>query len=74
MVKTMVSSLVDNPDQVEITSSMADGILLIEITVGSEDISRVIGRRGRIIRSIRTLTRSAASISGYDRVDIEITG
>jgi len=72
LVKAIVSSLVDDPDQVEISSTPEEEVLLIEINVAPDDISKVIGRNGRIIKSIRTLARSVASVEGVDRVDVEI--
>jgi len=72
LVKTLVSALVDKPDDIEITSQTNDGVLLIEVSVAGDDISKVIGRNGRIIKSIRTLTRASAAMSGIDRVDIEV--
>ncbi|MCL2632388.1 MAG: KH domain-containing protein [Coriobacteriia bacterium] len=72
LVEHIVSSLVDQADQVEIRSTSSDGGLLIEIMVADEDISKIIGSNGRVIKAIRTLARSAAFIDGIDRVDVEI--
>jgi predicted RNA-binding protein YlqC (UPF0109 family) len=72
LVKLIVDSLVDEPDAVEVRTSDAGEALLIEVVVAADDISKIIGRNGRVIKSIRTLTRAAASIDGIDRVDVEI--
>ena len=72
LVESIVSSLVDQPDQVEVRSTSEGGALLIEVSVADGDISKVIGSNGRIIKAIRMLTRSAAFIDGINRVDVEI--
>ena len=72
LVKLIVDSLVDEPDQVEVRTTEDDGSLLIEINVAPSDISKIIGRNGRVIKAIRTLTRAAATVDGPDQVDVEI--
>jgi len=70
--RTLVTQLVDNPDAVEITSSdQADGALYIEIGLDEDDIGKVIGRQGRVIKAIRTLARAAAS-QDHLRVEVEL--
>lgn len=52
--------LVDNPDEMQIAETEGErGALVLEISVNPEDMGKLIGKRGRIIRSIRTLARAA---------------
>ena len=71
LVESVVRPLVDFEDDLEITSSEEDGAILIEISVNEEDAGKVIGRQGRVIKSIRTLARAAASRNGM-QVEVEI--
>lgn len=73
LVETVVAPLVENPDKLEITSTVEDGgsNVLIEIQVDPDDAGKVIGRQGRIIKAIRTLARAAASRSECT-VDVEL--
>lgn len=72
LVDVVVRPLVDVEDELEIDSyDNEDGSVLIEIRVNSEDAGKVIGRQGRVIKAIRTLTRAAASRSG-SQVDVEL--
>jgi hypothetical protein len=65
LVEVIVVPLVDEPDEVEITATEnEEGNVLVEISVHPDDAGKVIGRQGRIIKSIRTLARAAASRSG----------
>lgn len=62
LVEYLVVSLVDNEDAVEIElidSVEEDGRLLLEVHVAQEDIGKVIGRKGRIIKALRTLAHAA---------------
>lgn len=60
LVELLIAPLVEFPDEVEVTSTETeDGSTLIEVSVNPEDVGRVIGRQGRIIKAIRTLSRAA---------------
>lgn len=69
----MVESLVDQPEAVRITTSQGEGTLRFEIALDSADVGKVIGRGGRIIKSVRTLARAAGSTQGL-MVDVEVVG
>lgn len=61
LVRLLVVQIVDEPNEVEVTGSLTDeDDVLVEISVAEDDIGKVIGRQGRIIKAIRTLTRAAA--------------
>jgi predicted RNA-binding protein YlqC (UPF0109 family) len=52
--------LLDEPDEMEINETEGDrGAIVLEISVAPEDMGKIIGKRGRIIRSIRALARAA---------------
>lgn len=73
LVRYLVESLVDEPDQVAITRSDGDGSVRFEIELSADDKGKVIGRGGRIIKSIRTLARAAGSAEGI-QVDVDVLG
>ncbi len=65
LVRCLVEQIVDEPDSVSVESiDRAEGEIEVQITVAEGDIGKVIGRQGRIIKSIRTLARAAASQCG----------
>lgn len=67
----VVSSIVDDPDAVEVEcSDQRDGVRL-DVRVAPDDFGRVIGRRGWTAQNIRAIVRAAASRDGVDRVDVE---
>ncbi len=72
LVESLVMPLVDNPDAVSIEATdTEDGAVLIEIRVDEADAGKVIGRQGRVIKAIRTLSRAAGSRHGFD-VEVEL--
>ncbi|GAB4421250.1 MAG: KH domain-containing protein [Anaerolineales bacterium] len=60
LIEYIAKSLVDHPDQVEVTESKTGNRVLLELHVAKEDMGRVIGKNGRVANSIRTLLRVAA--------------
>ena len=72
LVECLVRPLVDFEDDLNITCSEGDdGSIMVEIHVNEQDAGRVIGRRGRVIKSVRTLARACASRTDA-RVEVEI--
>ncbi len=72
LVESIVRPLVDNPDDLVVEGRESeDGSIFVEIRVNEEDAGKVIGRQGRVIKSIRTLCRAAAS--RFDKhVEVEL--
>ena len=71
LVRGIVEPLVDDVDAVEVTSTFTnDGCELVEIRVAA-DAGKVIGRQGRVIKSIRVLARAAACGNG-NAVEVEL--
>ena len=63
--------LVDKPEAVRVEEEESvDGLVLV-LHVAPEDVGKVIGRQGRIVRALRTLVRAAAAHEGR-RVLLEI--
>ncbi len=67
----LVRALVDQPDQVSLRASDAEGARLYELKVAPEDVGKVIGRDGRTVGALRTLLGAAAQKQGQ-KVRLEI--
>ena len=61
LVEVIAKALVDNPDEVVVTETVKDKATIIELKVAKSDIGKVIGRQGRIAKSIRSVVKSAAT-------------
>jgi predicted RNA-binding protein YlqC (UPF0109 family) len=67
----VASQLVDDQDAVSIDADYGDGTVDLRLTVGADDMGRVIGRRGRNAQAIRTVVRAAGARAGLEAsVDI----
>ncbi len=60
LVELLAKSLVDHADEVEVRKEETDDTILLEITVNKEDLGKIIGRKGRVIKAIRTLVWASA--------------
>ena len=65
LIEYLVKSLVDNKDAVVITEAEDDGKTVITVKVESTDMGRVIGKDGRIIKSIREIVRAYSAKNGH---------
>ena len=71
LVEYLVNSLVDNKEKASVTENVQDGRIVITVKVASEDMGRIIGKDGRIIKSIREIVR-AYSAKNKEKVVIDI--
>ncbi len=71
LVEVIAKSLVNNPDEVHVKETESSNSILIELSVASEDMGKVIGKQGRIAKAIRTVVKSAA-VKTDKKVIVEI--
>ena len=71
LVETIVKSIVDNPNDVNVKEVAGDKTTVIELRVAQPDIGKVIGKQGRTARAMRTIL-SAASTKMRKRSVLEI--
>ena len=60
----IAKSLVDHPDDVKVTQVEEDDELVLELRVHPDDMGKVIGKRGRTAKAIRTMVKAAATREG----------
>jgi len=60
LVTFIASSLVDNPDDVQVKEVDQDDTVVYELRVAKEDLGKVIGKQGRTARAIRSLLSATA--------------
>ncbi len=71
LVETIVRSLVDSPNEVQVKQIEGEKTVIVEVKVAPSDLGKVIGKEGRIATAIRTLARAAATKLGK-KVSVEI--
>ena len=73
LVEYLVVQIVDDPDSVSLEVIDGDDASTIEVSVAEDDVAKVIGRRGRTIKAIRTLARALAARLDT-AVEVEVLG
>ena len=63
LVEFLARALVEDPDSVQVEEVEEDGDLVLEVTVGPDDLGRLIGKGGRVANAIRTIAKAAATQS-----------
>lgn len=61
LVQVIAMALVDHPEEVVVTETETDKAVVVELRVAPDDMGKVIGKQGRIAKSIRTLVKAAAT-------------
>ena len=70
-VAYIIKNMVNQPDKVDVRSVDGQSGLLIEIRVASGDVGLIVGRKGNVIRSLRTLAMTIGARLGR-RIHLEI--
>jgi uncharacterized protein len=71
LVEYVAKALVDKPAAVKVDEVQDGNTTVYELEVDEEDIGKVIGRQGRVVRGLRALVKAAATRKGT-RVDLDV--
>ena len=61
LVEVIAKSLVDHPEEVSVVQEETENTITVTLKVAVDDMGKVIGKQGRIAKSIRTVVKAAAS-------------
>lgn len=61
MIKNIVMCIVDDPDAVNIEETSGDRSTVINIRIAKPDVGKIIGREGKTIMAIRTISENIAT-------------
>ncbi len=67
----IVTAIVDNPDKIDIKEEEVEGVTNFTITVAPEDMGKIIGKGGKVIRAIRSVMKIPA-IKNNQRIYISL--
>lgn len=71
LVEYLVKALVGDAEKVSVTETKNEDRLVITVKVDSQDMGRVIGKDGRIIKSIREIVRAYSAKNG-EKVSVDV--
>ena len=73
LLEVIIKGLVDNKDSVSISEKTTKDIISFQIKVDSSDMGKIIGKQGKMAKSIRTVMKSVAG-KEHKKINIEFVG
>lgn len=73
VLKAIISNLVEDANAVEIKRIDSEKSVTFEVKVADSDMGRVIGKQGRLAKSIRTVMKAMAN-KEHKKVTVEFIG
>lgn len=73
VLKAIISNLVEDEKAVEIKRIDSEKTVTFEVKVADSDMGRVIGKQGRLAKSIRTVMKAMAN-KEHKKVSVEFIG
>lgn len=72
LLNFILQAIVQKPEKIQIQKEENDGVVNLNLSVDKEDMGRVIGKNGNIIKALRTVLRIRAIKEGK-RVNLNLT-
>lgn len=71
LIEVIAKALVDHPEEVRVNEVEKDRLTVYELSVHAEDMGKVIGKQGRVAKSLRTVV-NASAVKENKRIAIDI--
>ena len=71
LIGYVAKGLVSQPESVQVEEVPSGRMVVYEISVADEDVGKIIGRQGKVIRALRTVVKASATRQGV-RVDVDV--
>ncbi len=73
LLEVIIKGLVDNKQAVSIYEKNTDDKIVYQVKVDKNDMGQIIGKQGKMAKSIRTVMKSVAS-KEHKKINIEFLG
>lgn len=73
ILEIIIKNLVDDAEAVSVTEIEKEKSIVFEVRVSEKDMGKVIGKQGRIAKSIRTVVKAVAAKEDK-KISIEFVG
>lgn len=70
ILELIITNLVNNKDEISIEETATENTINFKVKVSKDDMGKVIGKRGKVAKSIRTVMKSVAGKEGK-KVNVE---
>ncbi len=69
LIEGIAKALVDNPDEVQVEEIIDGKDITLKLKVADSEMGKVIGKKGRIAKSMRTVLKS---VSNKEKVNVTL--
>jgi hypothetical protein len=73
ILKTIIENLVENKEAIEINEVAGNQSVVFEVKVAENDMGKIIGKQGKIAKSIRTVMKAVAA-KEHKKATVEFIG
>ena len=73
ILEIIILNLVDNKEAVEVKELEGENSIILQVKVANSDMGKIIGKQGRLAKSIRTVMKAVA-MKEQKRVSVEFIG
>lgn len=73
ILETIITNLVDKKEEVSINEIEGTQSVVFEVKVAQDDMGKIIGKQGKIAKSIRTVMKAVAA-KEHKRITVEFIG
>ena len=73
LLTVVIKNLVDAPEDVSIVEKENEKSICYEVKVAKNDMAKVIGKQGKMAKSIRTVMKAVA-VKEHKKISIEFVG
>ena len=73
LLEVIVKGLVENKDDVSVSEKVTNDFINLQVKVNKDDMGQVIGKQGKMAKSIRTVMKSVAG-KEHKKINVEFVG
>lgn len=73
LLEVIIKGLVENKDDVSVSEKVTNDFINLTVKVNKDDMGQVIGKQGKMAKSIRTVMKSVAS-KEHKKINVEFVG
>lgn len=73
LLEIIIKGLVDNKEAVSIHEKITNDTIAYQVKVAQSDMGQIIGKQGKMAKSIRTVMKSVAS-KEHKKINVEFVG
>lgn len=68
LLRLLTKALVEKPEEVKVNGAHREGLTVLLVEVAKDDVGRIIGKDGRVIKAIRKVIRTTGGPAGKSLV------